>query len=73
MLEAAGYWFIPYLAGSEYGRILSMAGKTFGEALRNVNAMHGHLRIAHFAQMNMPNIRAVFEVWAFYISHVTVP
>lgn len=42
-----------------------MAGKTFAEALRNLNAMHGHLRIAHFHSMFMPNIRATMEVRIF--------
>ena len=62
VVEAAGYWFIPYVLTTEYGRMLSMAGKTFSECLKNLNAMHGHLRIAHFHSMNMPNIRATMEV-----------
>lgn len=62
VVEAVGYWFIPYVLTTEYGRVLTMVGKSFGECLKNVNAMHGHIRIAHFSQMNMPIIRTVFEV-----------
>jgi hypothetical protein len=62
VVEAVGYWFIPYVLSTEYGRMLSMAGKSFSECLSNLNAMHGHLRIAHFGGMHMPNIRTVMEV-----------
>lgn len=62
VIEAVGYWFIPFVLATEYGRMLSMAGKSFSECLKNLNAMHGHLRIAHFNSTMMPNIRATMEV-----------
>ncbi|KAL6076243.1 Heme NO binding associated [Balamuthia mandrillaris] len=61
LVESAGYYFVEYILKTEHGKILTHVGRTLPEILKNINSMHGHLKISRLHQMQPPTFRCTNE------------
>lgn len=62
LIEKVGYHFYTFIKGTPYAKMLDIAGSSFVDLLKNLNALHGHMVKSHFKEMKSPQFRAVVEM-----------
>jgi len=50
---------VVYVRTTDYGKLFSIVGTTLADTLKNINSLHGHLKVTGFTEATFPTFRTI--------------